>query len=180
MGIDTGGSRIVAVVTGDAALVDELRGDLEPQHVVHLVPATQTNGALDDVVPAFVIVDLDDDHLDAASIAAMRAASTVPIIAWSSFADPYTLVEVLAAGADSYVDKADGTAAIARTLGALPSDAVDACRPTAAALAEVCAELRSLRARNGRSPLERARAESLAERAGALVVSQWRDAIASD
>jgi len=71
--------------------------------------------------PDAVVLDLDMPGMDGLrAIPAVRAASPgTRVLVLSAFPDPYTLVDVLSRGADSYLDKGAALAELAPTLVSL-------------------------------------------------------------
>ncbi len=76
-----------------------------------------------EAVPDVVVLELDLPSLDGlAAIPLMReAAPDCRIVVFSVLPDPYTLLEVLARGADAYVDKGHAWAELLPTISALMS-----------------------------------------------------------
>ena len=68
--------------------------------------------------PDAVVVDLDLPELDGLRVIAEVRANdrNIPIVVFSAFPDPYTLLEVLRCGADAYLDKAVAWAELVPTL----------------------------------------------------------------
>src|SRR5437660_10370229 len=68
--------------------------------------------------PDVVVLDLDMPEMDGLrAIPVMRAASPASrVLVLSAFPDPYTLVDVLARGADSYLDQGAALAELVPTL----------------------------------------------------------------
>jgi two-component system response regulator PrrA len=77
-------------------------------------------------VPDAVIVDLDLPELDGFGVidAVVALALDIRVVVFSAFPDPFTLVDVLAHGADGYVDKAMAWSDLLPAVAALFHDAV--------------------------------------------------------
>ena len=59
-----------------------------------------------DLQPDLVLLDLHLPGMDGLeAIPGLRRAARCPIVVFSNFPDPFTLMDVLRAGADAYVDK---------------------------------------------------------------------------
>ena len=82
---------------------------------------------VDDLEPDAVVVDLDLPEIDGLeAIAEIHARQPgTHIVVFSAFPDPFTLLDVLRSGADSYLDKATAWAELVPTVAGL-------CAPTRA------------------------------------------------
>lgn len=71
--------------------------------------------------PDAVILDLELPKLDGLALIGLIRATSPPtrIVVFSAFPDPYTLLDVLRMGADSYLDKAAAWAELLPTVAAV-------------------------------------------------------------
>lgn len=119
------GVDVVVIVDADPDMRSLLEAMLDVDERFVLAAATSTDrdgvAAVECLLPDAVLVDLDTPRPDGLGVVQRlrRAAPAARIVAFSSFPDPVTLLEVLRRGADGYVDKATAWAELLPTVAAL-------------------------------------------------------------
>jgi DNA-binding response OmpR family regulator len=82
---------------------------------------------VDELLPDAVVLDLEMpglSGLDVIVVIGQHAPQHIPIVVFSAFPDPITLIDVLRLGADAYLDKATAWSELLPTLAAVCDSAL--------------------------------------------------------